>query len=103
MKIENAIKINFNSKISNYRTVKYLPKDEQKVADSSTKIATLTKINGNTIPSTSTTGSTVRSEIRRLEEAATVGPPAAVADVSLADPLPPPFDMVNLLIPFADI
>jgi hypothetical protein len=91
-----------------YRTVKKelereLPNDEQKVADSSTKIATLTKTNGNKIPRTNTTGSTVRSEIRRPDETLPAGLPPATAVVSLPDPLPPPLDIVTLFIPFADI
>ena len=72
-----------------------LPNEEHAAADSSIKIAILTNRNGSTIPSTSTTGNTVRADIRRPEPAATA--------VVFADPFPSLFDIVTLFIPLVDM
>lgn len=67
--------------------------EEQAAADSRTKNATLTKKNGKAIASTSTTGSIVRLEIRRL----------AVAVASDPLPAPPEPDIVTRFIPDVDM
>lgn len=69
--------------------------EEQLAADSSTRKATLTKRNGKTIPSTSTTDKSVRPGIRREAGGGTAVGGKALAAAEL--------DMVKRFIPDAEM
>ena len=86
----------YHSNIIEKQRGKKIPRvEEQLAADSSTRKATLTKRNGKTIPSTSTTGKSVRPGIRRA-----AGGGAAAAGKVLAAP---ELDIVKRFIPDAEM